>query len=170
MIPQGQNLLLHWILQLHRPTPHPPPKGWVLRWEPCCWCLELQGNNQGNWASTASVAAVVVLSKRACGKTLSWSWVCVMLVFNEKALHCLWLLRLCYNTDALTMRGRAKVTTNFLNEEKKSEQEIIADWDINNTPSFCQQQRLPWPIWQAASKIHRPPLFRKKKNPSNPQV
>lgn len=98
----------------------PQVKGCVLCRKPCCWWLELQGNNQENWASMLFVAAAVVLSKRACEKTQSWSWWFVMPVFNEKTQHCLWLLRLCYDTNPLTMWGRAKVTTFFSNEEKSN--------------------------------------------------
>lgn len=97
------------------PTPHTPhPEGCVLHREPCCWWLDLRGNNQGNRASRVSVAVVVVLSKRACGNTQSGRcWLFVTLVFNERTPLCLWLLRLRYNIHSLTVCGRAKVTRHF---------------------------------------------------------
>lgn len=76
---QRQNLLLHGILQLYPAPPNPKAVFSVENHVVDVWSC--RGINR---ALMVSVAAAVVLSERACGKTQSCGWLFVTLVLMRK--------------------------------------------------------------------------------------
>lgn len=159
---------IHFFTRCYTPPPssHPPreAKGCVLRRELCCRWLGLRGIIRETKRRGCLWLLLLFCQRELAGihKAEEVGYLCYSSLMREHRTLSVarGAAKMCTFSDRA---GQGKGHNTLLSLRQISIKEIIVDRDIDITSSVCRQQRLPWPISQAACKTHLPPLFRKKK-------